>query len=110
MLKNMCLCTFVGQEDLKSLEGLTSFLKIDKSPESVGDFMEYQKRVNSFVNEKLNTSASVNMLNGLYIELSKYKKFSLKLNKELELYKQRLCQSKIDLNDILNDIPQISIS
>jgi hypothetical protein len=109
MLRNMQLMTFLCQDELKCFGGLSRILKIEKEPLTVGEFVEYQKRVDESVNAVLTNCISLNKVNELRVALRAYQKVSVKLNKELENYQTQLFQSKVNLNDIMNSVPQINM-
>lgn len=109
MLRNICLGTFVSQEDLKCIDELSKVLRIDKSPQTIGELLEYQKLVDERVNKLLNVCVCVNSLNDVNVALNKFKKVCTIIRKEVEMYVNQLEQSKKSLHELLSSVPQINL-
>lgn len=109
MLRNMCLGTFVCQDDLKCIDELSEVLRIEKNPQTIGDLLEYYKQVDKRVNELLSVCVCVNTINDVNVTLNKFKKLCSTLSKEVEIYVKQLEQSKKSLHELLNSVPQINM-
>lgn len=104
MLRNICLGTFVCQDDLKCIDELSKVLRIEKNPQTIGDLLEYYKQVDKRVNELLSVCVCVNTINDVNVALNKFKKLCSTLSKEVEIYVKQLEQSKKSLHELLNSV------
>ena len=109
MLRNMCLCTFVCQDDLKCIDELSKVLRIDKNPQTIGELLEYYKQVDERVNKLLNVCVCVNTINNVNVSLNKFKKLCSTISKEVDIYMKQLEQSKKSLHELLSSVPQINL-
>jgi hypothetical protein len=109
MLRNMYLCTFVCQDDLKCIDELSNVLRIGANPQTIGDLLEYHKQVDNRVNELLSVCVCVDTINEVNVALTKFKELCSTLSKEVEIYVKQLEQSKKSLYELLNSVPQINL-
>ena len=109
MLRNICLGKFVSQEDLKCIDELSQVLRIENSPQTIGELLEYQKQVDKRVHDLLNVCVSVNAITEVNVVLNKFKKVCTLIRKEVEVYVNQLEQSKKSLHELLNSVPQINL-